>query len=138
MPPITRPIELTLVPEKVESFNDVSMAVHHTVNLCVLLSNQKRITRNSYTIRLNLIAHLFLRVIPIPLPINHADRDKLCFWHAQPMRSEMQSMMLRQLNLIARHFAAASLSVKATRSGDATRMLTFAIIATVCDAACVR
>ena len=46
-------------------------------------------------------------------------------------------MMLRQLNLIARPFAAASLSVKATRSGDATRMLTFAIIATVCDA-CLR
>ena len=137
VPPIMRPIELTLVPERVSNFNDVSQAFHHTVNLCVLLSNQKRITRNSYTIRLNLISHLFMRVIPIPLPINHADRNKLCFWHAQPIRSEMQSMILRQLNLIARHFAAASLSVKATRSGDATRMLTFAVISAVCDA-CLR
>ena len=49
----------------------------------------------------------------------------------------MQSMILRQMNMLSRHFATASLSVKATRSGDATRMLTFAVMSAVMDA-CLR
>jgi hypothetical protein len=134
VPPIYRPIELTLVAEKVSSFTEVALAMRHAVNLCCLLSNQRDIVRNSYTLRVCLITHLFTRVIPLPLPITSPRRKTECFWHAQPIRYETQADILRLLNLLCRHFACASLSVKSTRSGDAIRMLTFACMATVCDA----
>lgn len=134
-PPIIRPVELTLVPDKISHFLEMTKAMRHCLNLCVLLSNQRNLIRNSYTLRLCLIEHLFLRVIPLPLPLNHPDRESKCFWHAQPMRYETQADTLRLLNMLCRHFAAASLSIKMTRSGDAMRILVFACMATICDAA---
>jgi hypothetical protein len=134
LPPILRPTELTLVPESVSDFNSAAVAMRHALNLCVLLANQKELVRNSYTIRVCLIEHLFIRVIPLPLPVGHVDREKHCFWYAQPIRYETQADILRLLSMLSRHFATASLSVKATRSGDAIRMLTFACMATVADA----
>lgn len=135
VPPIMRPIEMTLVPEKVSNFHEVAMAMRHALNLCVLLANQRALVRNSYTLRVCLIQHLFVRVIPIPLPITSPNRESQCFWHAQPMRYETQADILRLLNMLCRHFATASLSVKSTRSGDAIRILTFSCMATICDAA---
>jgi hypothetical protein len=133
-PPILRPVELTLVPDRISHFLEMTKAMRHCLNLCVLLSNQRSLVRNSYTLRLCLIEHLFLRVIPLPLPLRHPERDSKCFWHAQPMRYETQSDTLRLLNMLCRHFAAASLSVKLTRSGDAMRILVFACMSTICDA----
>lgn len=134
IPPIMRPIELTLVPDSVSHFAEVARAMRHCLNLCVLLSNQRKIVRNSYTLRVCLIEHLFVRVVPLPLPVTHPNRDVFCFWHAQPMRYETQADIMRLLNMLCRHFATASLSVKTTRSGDAVRMLVFACMATICDA----
>lgn len=133
VPPILRPVEMTLVPEKVNNFHEVAIAMRHALNICVLLSNQSKLIRNSYTLRVCLIQHLFLRVIPLPLPINHPERKKKCFWQAQDIRYETQADILRLLNMLCRHFAAASLSVKVTRSGDAIRMLVHACIAVICD-----
>ena len=133
-PPIMRPIEMTLVPESVSDFQEVACAMRHALDLCVLLANQSSIVRNSYTLRLCLIEHLLIRVIPLPLPLLHPERDSFCFWHAQDMRQETQADILRLLNLLCRHFATASLSVKVTRSGDAIRMLVFSAFATICDA----
>ena len=132
--PIIRPVEMTLVPDRVGNFSDLATALSHTVSLCVLLANQRAVIRNSYTLRVCMIQHLFTRVVPMPLPVKHPDRNKRCFWHAQPMRHETQADLLRLLNLLSKHFATASLSVKTTRSGDAVRMLTFASMATICDA----
>jgi len=47
------------------------------------------------------------------------------------MRRETQVDILRLLNLVAQHFAAAALSLRATRSLDAVRILTMACIAAV-------
>ena len=45
------------------------------------------------------------------------------------MRYETQLDLLRSIMLIARHFSAAALSIKVTRSFDATRILTMACMA---------
>jgi hypothetical protein len=133
--PIIRPVEMTLVPDRVSDFQEVATAMRNALNLCVLLANQRTVVRNSYTLRVCMLEHLFVRVIPLPLPITHRDRDTQCFWHAQPMRFETQADILRLLDMLSQHFATASLSVKSTRSGDAVRMVTLACMATVCDAA---
>ena len=134
IPRIIRPVELTLVPDKVETYNDVTVAMHHAVDLCTLLSNQRDLIRNSYTIRACLIQHLFVRVIPLPLPITHPNWQTKCFWRSQSMRYETQADLLRMLNLLCRHYATATLSIKLTRAGDAARILVFACMAAVCDA----
>ena len=132
--PIMRPIELTLVKDKVLDFVSAAAAMRHALNLCVLMANQKDTVKNSYTLRLCLISHLFTRVIPLPLAVGHPDRNRTCFWHAQDMRYETQQDFLALLAMLSRHFATTALSVKITRSGDAIRMLTFACMATVADA----
>ena len=133
VPPIIRPVEMTLVPDKVSNFNEVAKALRHALNLCVIIANQRDHVRNSYTLRVCLIQHLFIRVIPLPLPFTHPDSEKKCFWGSSPMRYETQADILNLLNQLCKHFAAASLSVKATRSGDAIRILTFSCMATICD-----
>lgn len=134
VPAIYRPVELTKVGDKVHTFNDVTVAMRHALNLCVLLANQKSLIRNSYTLRICLIEHLFVRVLPLPLPITHEDRTKKCFWYSQDIRNETQYDILRLLNMLCKHFATASLSVKYTKSGDAIRILTISCMAAICDA----
>jgi hypothetical protein len=136
--PILRPIELTLVADRVTTFNDVTTAMRHAVHLCTLMGNQSSLIKNTYCLRLSLLQHLLTTVIPLPLPHNHPDRDTRCFWaaavRAEPMRHETQTDLLRLLHLICRHYAACCLSVKVTRSFDATRILTVGCIAAIADA----
>ena len=108
--------------------------MRNTVNLCILLANQRTTIRNSYLLRMCLVEHLFIRVIPLPLPVTHPDKATKCFWQAQEIRADTQADILHHLSLVSKHFAVASLSLKTTRSGDAIRLLTFACMATICDA----
>ena len=49
------------------------------------------------------------------------------------MRYETQQDILRLLNLLTRHYACASLSLKVTRAFDAERILTFACMSAIAD-----
>ncbi len=132
--PINRPIEMTLVSERVTNFAEAQEAMRHAVNLCTLLANQADIVRNSYTLRICLIQHLFTRVLPLPMPFYHPEKGARCFWSSRDIRYETQADIMKLLSQLARHFAAASLSVNITRSGDAVRMLTFSCMACIGDA----
>ena len=92
--------------------------------------------KNTYCLRVALIQHLFTRVLPLPLPLRHPRRKGQCFWGAtdRTMRRETQSDLLRLLRSVAQHFAAASLSLRATRDFDASRILTMAALSAVSDA----
>ena len=103
-----------------------------------LSTTSSSLVKNSYAIRVALIQHLFTHVIPMPLARDHPLRSSRCFWSAsdgsRPIRYETQADILRLLDLVSRHYAAASLSIRTTRSFDAARIITFACIATVTDA----
>ena len=133
VPPIMLPVQLTLVQEQVRTFNDVCNALRHCIQLCTIMENQMSLMKNTYCHRVSLIQHLITRVIPIPLPLNHPHRETKCFWARQPMRYETQADLLRLLDLVNRHYAACSLSLRVTRSFDAIRMLTSASIAAITD-----
>ncbi|CAN0257367.1 unnamed protein product, partial [Ectocarpus sp. 12 AP-2014] len=134
-PPILRPVELTVVPDSVSTFEDVANTLTRCSEVCTLLSNQRNVMKNTFFLRASLITHLVTRVIPIPLPNASPKASKECFWQAtgRTMRYETQSHILRLLDLVSRHFAAASLSLKVTRSFDAVRMLTMSCLAALTD-----
>ena len=135
MPPILRPVQLTLVPDHVDSYNDVANALRHCVQVCTLLDNQKDLIKNTYCLRVALVQHLFTHVLPLPLPHLHPRKDSQCFWGInQDIRYETQVDILRLLEMLCRHFSAASLSLKVTRSFDCARIVTLACLATVADA----
>ena len=66
--PIVMPVQLSLVPDRVSSVVDVSNALQHATYLCTLLSNQHGLVRDSFALRIGLLTHLFVRVLPQPLP----------------------------------------------------------------------
>ena len=68
------PVPISSIPESVESFQDVSNALQRTAELCTLLANQRGLLAESYALRVSLLGHLFLRVLPVPLPIGRPDR----------------------------------------------------------------
>jgi hypothetical protein len=133
-PPILHPVPLTIVDTKIDTFNDVSNVLRHTVDLCTLLAHQSRYISNTYCFRVSLIQQLFLEIIPLPIALTDKNRDEKCFWSSQQMRRETQNDLMRLLHLITRHYVASSLSLRMTRNFDALRILTMASIATITDA----
>lgn len=133
-PPIQLPVELTRMPDSVNNNRDAASAMRTCVKLCTLLDNQAAMVKNSYLHRAAMIQHLFTRVIPLPLPHNHPERNQRCFWHAQPLRYADQADILRSLEMLCRHYTCVALSLKATSSFDATRLLVMACIVGVADA----
>ena len=135
-PPILVPVNISQVPDSVETFRDVSNALQRAVEVCTLLANQRGIVSESYALRFSLLSHLFLRVLPLPLPIGREDRTLSCFWakRGKEMHHDTQAEIMRWLSVLARHFACASLSVPLAPTSDATRLLVFASITAIADA----
>ena len=131
--PILLPVELTNVGDSCKTFNEVGAAMRNCINQCLLLANQSHLIANSYCLRVALIQHLFINIIPLPLPHNHPRRSKQCFWASSPMRYETQADILRLLDLLSRHYIACALSLKVTRSFDACRILTMSVMVTIGD-----
>ena len=102
--------------------------------MCTLLANQAHPIRHTYLLRCAVIQHVMTRVIPLPLPLDRPGAETNCFWRCIPMRYETQADLLRLLQMLARHFSCAALSLKITRSFDAARILTTGCIAIVADA----
>lgn len=132
LPPLLRPVELTLVPSKVTNFEELCCALRHCDHLCQLISCQTTHIHHSYFLRVALIEHLFTSAIPLPLAPDHSNRFQ-CLYR-QPLSYDRQVDILRSLMLITRHFSAATLSVRVTRTLDAIRTLTMACVAAVTDA----
>lgn len=131
IPPMFRPIEFTLVPDPVTNYTDVRNALRYCDQMCTLMMYQGTVIKNTYPLRAAFIQHVFTNVIPVPLPHDSKHKDK-CLW-SKPMRYETQIDILHSLRQVSRHFAACSLSLKATRSFDAARILVMSVIATMAD-----
>ena len=134
-PPIVRPVELTLVPDRVANIGEAAAAMRKAVHCCVLLANQSELLPNTFALRASLLVHLFCSVLPAPMPLNHPRRLSSCFWASdRDVRYETQAEILRCLRLLLQHFGAATLSLTATRSFDAARLLSLASLASIADA----
>lgn len=132
LPPIVRPIQMTLVPDRVNNFLEISHALRHCDHLCQLVSSQTNHIKNTHFLRVSLIQHLFTQVIPIPLPHNHPKKQDCPY--SKEISYHLQLDIIRSLHVVARHFTACTMSVKVTRELDATRILTMACLCAITDA----
>ena len=129
---IFRPVQLSLVPDTVDTIEEVSAALRHCENACTLLMYQRRQIRHGALLQMALIHHLFVRVLPIPLPPKHENRTACCIWQ-KPMRYEVQIDILRLVHSLMRHYVAVSLSIPANRTLDSSRIITIAAMAAIAD-----
>jgi hypothetical protein len=124
-------------PPPLGNLRDAARVMRECVRLCVLLSNQNKRIANSYVLRAGLIEHLFTRLLPLPLPLDHQHKQTRCFWSSDAsvagLRYDTQKDLMHQLHLLSRHFATACLSVRPTRSFDASRTITLASILAIAD-----
>jgi hypothetical protein len=60
------------------------------LNCCIILANQADLMPNSYALRVSLIVHLFVHVLPAPLPLTHPERATKCFWASTTTTYEIQ------------------------------------------------
>eukprot|EP00965_Chrysotila_dentata_P179516 5928113-Pleurochrysis_carterae.AAC.1 len=67
-PPIARPVVLSDVHEVINNYTDACTALRRCADAAALLANQKETLKSTYSTRLAMIAHLFLRTMPLPLP----------------------------------------------------------------------
>jgi hypothetical protein len=130
---VFRPVEMTLVKDLANSFEEVALTLRHCDHLCTLLAYQSTTIKNTYYLRCALIQHVFTRTIPLPLPANHPERMEKCFW-SQPLRYESQLDIMRLIDLNCKHFSACALSMPLTRDFDTARVLTLSCMAVMSDA----
>lgn len=140
--PIYRPVQLTLVPEReaLRSWSDIAQALGQIDHLCMLMQYQTAHMHNTYALRCSLISHFFTQSLPLPSPALVLQRY-LCqqqpedspflraFSHSlysQPLSSATQTELLRLIHRVVSHFVSTVMSIRVTRSFDATRIITMA------------
>lgn len=68
------------------------------------LGTWQALIKNSACLRVALLQHLFIHVLPLPLPLHHPKRESCCFWTSEPMLRESQTQLLRLITLLAQHY----------------------------------
>jgi hypothetical protein len=135
VPPIVRPTQLSLVPDKVASLTDAATALRHCARLCSTISHQQDRIQNSAALRVALVQHVFTVTLPAPKPPSpHGGAAVRCFWQQARMRYETQLDLLRLMQHVSRHFLTATFSTRAAVLSDAARLLTLGCIAAIADA----
>ncbi|KAK3255331.1 hypothetical protein CYMTET_35481, partial [Cymbomonas tetramitiformis] len=122
------------VPDKVSTLHELVCALKRCEAACTLMANQSEVVKSTYCFRVSLIVHLFTSVVPMPIAHDHPKRDSACFYASQELKRETQADILRSVRMLSRHFAAAALSLRVSRSFDAARILTVGCMAAVSDA----
>lgn len=79
---IVRQLSLSLVPDAVSTLSGAVTALRECLHSCNIAANQEREVKNSYILRVALLQSIFVRTLPLPLPITHPNRSIV---HPQPL-----------------------------------------------------
>eukprot|EP00929_Paragymnodinium_shiwhaense_P044942 TRINITY_DN23026_c0_g1_i2.p1 TRINITY_DN23026_c0_g1~~TRINITY_DN23026_c0_g1_i2.p1 ORF type:complete len:4431 (+),score=980.35 TRINITY_DN23026_c0_g1_i2:153-13445(+) len=132
-PRILIPVLTSKMPLSIDDPFGAAACCRLTATLLTLMSNQQDQITHAAPARFALVAHLMTRLLPVPLPIDHPEKQTKCFW-MQDMRSETKADLMRYLYLIARHFTAVSFTLQDNRETDAARILVIGALVAVMDA----
>ncbi|BAM40713.1 uncharacterized protein TOT_020000967 [Theileria orientalis strain Shintoku] len=152
------PVELTSVDYPVKDYTDVCKVLRECVQTCTILSNQRDAMPYTYAWRYQLIKHVVLDLLPIPLPrrqpaearsgqtsgpatngsdagsVDQAPDVRVDFWNSMEILRETQLDLLRLLQLLARHLCAVFCSLVKTRPIEGEKAILLAAICSITDA----
>eukprot|EP01062_Namystynia_karyoxenos_P055819 TRINITY_DN4684_c0_g1_i5.p1 TRINITY_DN4684_c0_g1~~TRINITY_DN4684_c0_g1_i5.p1 ORF type:complete len:1212 (+),score=337.72 TRINITY_DN4684_c0_g1_i5:108-3638(+) len=101
-----------------------------------LLAAQQEALPQSVALRFALCSHVALRCLPIPLRVDHPERDRSCYWRQSVSYSEQQTL-LQLVGQLLRHLVAAGLQQRGPhRDADGERVIAAASLLAVTDALC--
>jgi hypothetical protein len=133
------PVDFLRLPQTASSITQAVDAMRICDELCSLIESQSETVKNSAFLRACLIEHVFVHVVPIPLPQpwdSHKEGggtlDEACIW-AEPMTYSQQLDTIILLQRLMENFAAAAFSLHPTKSFDAVRIVVAAAMAAVAD-----
>ena len=93
------PTDLLQVPQKVTNFAEALAAVRYCDKLCTLLSCQAEFIKNTAFLRVCLIEHTYVQVLPVPRVAGHEGYDE-CPWKEPLIYSQQLDMMLLLQRLV--------------------------------------
>jgi len=131
-PRISVSVPLCVLPNALRDPFEASSCCRAAVHLLSMLSNQAEHLSQSALTRFAVIVRLMTQVLPMPLPLDHPCKDSRCFW-MQEMKHETKVDLMRNLFLMARHFATACFTLRARRDTDGARVVVSAALAAVMD-----
>ena len=127
------PVDFLMVAPRAETLAECLEALRWCDRVCTLVSVQAyRVKRTSF-LKVALLEHCFTRVVPVPRARTSAHWPKACAWAGEPILYGQQLDGLLLLQRLIEHFAAAALSLQATRAFDAVRVIVPATMAAIAD-----
>lgn len=126
------PVDMLQLPARADTFEEALAAIRYCDKMCTLISVQAHTIKNINFLKCALIEHTFTQVVPVPKGKSSPEFSR-CIW-AAPMRYALQLDILILLQRLIEHFASSALSLQATRSFDAVRIIVPACMAALADA----
>ena len=123
------PIDMLQIPLTIRSLGDIVEAIRYCDRLCTLISVQHHCVKNRSFLKLSLIEHTFVKVLPCP-------KSKLsgqpCLWQT-PMSYSCQLDLCICLGRILEHFISSAFSLHTNKPLDAIKLIITGCIAAMVD-----
>lgn len=123
------PIDMLQIPVVVNTLGDALEAIRYCDRLCTLISVQQHCVKNRSYLKLSLIEHTFVKILPCPKP-----KSSLvpCIWQT-PMSYSLQLDICICLGRILEHFISAAFSLHNNKPLDAIKLIITGSIAAMVD-----
>eukprot|EP01060_Flectonema_neradi_P006280 TRINITY_DN1420_c0_g1_i1.p1 TRINITY_DN1420_c0_g1~~TRINITY_DN1420_c0_g1_i1.p1 ORF type:complete len:4698 (+),score=1051.93 TRINITY_DN1420_c0_g1_i1:123-14216(+) len=121
------PSDFLAVPPVVEDFKQIMDALRDVDSLCTRLSVQSDVIKNSSHLKVSILTHLFLDVLPVP------KGSGKCIWDEAVIQYSHQLDCSILLSRLAEHWASSVFSLKATPEFDAHRIVVLGVMTVMSD-----
>jgi len=126
------PIDYLQIKKSVESFEEALTSLRWCDKMCTLTAVQGQFVKNISFLKVAVIQHTFVHVLPVPKSPDSKDY-KSCVWN-KPVTYGRQLDVLILCQRIMEHFVASVLSLKNNRPLDAVRIIIPGCITAIADA----
>jgi hypothetical protein len=125
------PIDMFQIPSIVQSFSDIIQAIRYCDRLCTLISVQQDCVKNRNFLKVSLIEHTFIKILPCPKSQQGQEQES-CLWQT-PMSYSCQLDLCICLGRILEHFISSVYSLHTNKPLDALKLIITGVIAAMVD-----
>jgi hypothetical protein len=123
------PIDMLQIPVTIRTLSDIVEAIRYCDRLCTLISVQQHCVKNRSFLKLSLIEHTFVKVLPCP---KSKSSGQPCVWQT-PMSYSCQLDLCICLGRILEHFISSAFSLHTNKPLDAIKLIITGCIAAMVD-----